>query len=175
MIRTHAALSFEATTRLARMQTSAMRQTTLAGLRKRPATQQPPVAQGGVASKRARVIVVDVDEDEKVGTAIQPIDLEETAPSSVVEQISSLEKDAVSRAAGTIEHRLEESQHASPFRGQARGGIDLEPRHEGPSTSQPLRINPPPFELSTCFTHVKPRVIKKDPDLDLLYFKTMSE
>ena len=40
----------------------------------------------------------------------------------------------------------------------------------GPSNSFPLSIVPPPFDLSTGFSEIEPRVIKKDPGLDLLYF-----
>lgn len=40
----------------------------------------------------------------------------------------------------------------------------------GPSTTSPLSIVPPPFDLSTGFSEIEPRVIKKDPGLDLLYF-----
>ena len=45
--------------------------------------------------------------------------------------------------------------------------------HEGPSTASPQRINAPAFALEDVLTHAKPKVILKDPDLDLLYFKTM--
>jgi hypothetical protein len=50
--------------------------------------------------------------------------------------------------------------------------LDLLPRHEGPTQFTPLRINPPPFALSSSFTHAKGQSILKDPDLDLLFFKT---
>ena len=42
----------------------------------------------------------------------------------------------------------------------------------GPCTADPLNINPPTFDLAACFNTAEPRVIKKDPDLDLLYFKS---
>ena len=45
----------------------------------------------------------------------------------------------------------------------------------GPSTASPLSIAPPSFDLSTGYSEVEPRVIKKDAgtstnSLDLLYF-----
>ncbi|CAD6581027.1 MAG: hypothetical protein CYPHOPRED_001420, partial [Cyphobasidiales sp. Tagirdzhanova-0007] len=45
--------------------------------------------------------------------------------------------------------------------------------HDGPSTSLPLRVRNPTFDLGSLFTHVEAKAIKKDPDLDLLYFKKM--
>lgn len=55
-------------------------------------------------------------------------------------------------------------------------GLDLAPssilRHEGPAQSQPTRINPPAFSLSTTLSNTTPRTISQDPDLDLLFFKT---
>ena len=50
----------------------------------------------------------------------------------------------------------------------------IAPRHDGPTTADPLRINPPSFDVTAVFTHVEPSVILKNPDLDLLYFKGMS-
>ena len=47
--------------------------------------------------------------------------------------------------------------------------------HDGPSTSLPLRVRNPTFDLGSLFTHVEAKAIKKDPDLDLLYFKKMSQ
>lgn len=47
-------------------------------------------------------------------------------------------------------------------------------KHGGPTNSDPCRINEPPFDVRSTFTHVQPKVIKKDPELDLLYFKTFS-
>lgn len=50
---------------------------------------------------------------------------------------------------------------------------DSKPKHDGPSNRFPTRINAPDFDLQESLTGVEAQVIKKDPDLDLLYFKQM--
>jgi len=133
-----------------------MKQTTLGGLRKRSAPDE-----SSIASKRVHVI--DIDDE---GTAADPIDLD-----GVEDQGSDRKPSGsvTSSADVTVAFKSKASVLPAPSSSADPGP----PRHDGPSTARPLRINPPSFDLSSCFTHVKPKVVKKEPDLDLLYFKTL--
>ena len=126
-----------------------MKQTTLPKLEKRPASLQ-------LQSDGKRKVGKD-------GTQNQPIDLDAPDPPEDLEAID-LERELAPSGFSTVE----ELTIKSTTKEQSH-------RHNGPSTAHPLLINDPPFELGTLFTHVKPKVYRRDPDLDLLYFKTMSQ
>lgn len=93
------------------------------------------------------------------GTANEPIDL--------ASQDGPIDLDAIEDDAD------DDSDVKHPVAGPSKS-ITTMPS-SGPTTANPLNINPPAFDVQSCFTNVKPEVILKDPDLDLLYFKRMSE
>lgn len=106
------------------------------------------------------------------GTSSEPIDLD-ASPEPITIRDDDEEAAEEHPAASLIDTtELKEIAHAhEPIAGPSTCAT---PRHDGPTTADPLRINPPSFDVSAVFTHVEPSVILKNPDLDLLYFKSMS-
>ena len=99
------------------------------------------------------------------GTASAPIELEQEGPIDLDAIEDSEEDDSKEPIAGPSKPRNPKAILTS------KPSLPT----SGPTTSNPLGINEPDFDVQSCFTNVKPQVILKDPDLDLLFFKRMSK
>lgn len=106
-------------------------------------------------------------------------------PSSSIEHptASSRSSSSSKKARGSLEEPIDLSEPPEvidldaepPARDMDCGDTATAGPGPGPSTANPLRINDPAFDIKTMLSRCQPKVILKDPDLDLLYFKTMSE
>lgn len=96
------------------------------------------------------------------GTVIQPFDLDD-----IDNRESPIDVDA-----DDSEDTATQSGPSGSLKALGKGRKGPE---SGPTTADPLNINEPSFDVQATFTDVKPEVILKDPDLDLLYFKRMSK
>ena len=111
------------------------------------------------------------------GTSSQPIDLD-APPEAITIQDDDVDDDDnaenAEKAHASSVSISELDALACAIEPVAGPSTAVVPRHDGPTTAQPLRINPPSFDVAAIFTHAEPSVILKNPDLDLLYFKGMS-
>lgn len=124
-----------------------MKQSTL----KRPAS-----ARNGSSRKRIQTL-------PGAGTASEPLELDtEEGPIDV---------DAIESDKATPESIPDVNNVKPSTKSDVRQKLPM----SGPTTSDPLKINEPDFDIQSVFTNVEPKVILKDPDLDLLYFKRMSK
>ena len=94
------------------------------------------------------------------GTAAEPFSLDEEDNRESPIDLDALDSQEVIQEAGPSE----------PTNTVKNGTLSL----SGPARANPLNINEPTFDVKASFTNIKPQVILKDPDLDLLYFKRMS-
>lgn len=119
------------------------------------ATRKRPAAPGSSPKKRLKPLA---------GTAAEPI---------------AIDLDDADNRASPIDVDAEDSGEApvdpGPSQPSKVSGQRRKLPSSGPSTAEPLNINQPNFDVRATFTNVKPHIILKDPDLDLLYFKRMSE
>ncbi|KAL7007662.1 hypothetical protein EMMF5_002738 [Cystobasidiomycetes sp. EMM_F5] len=125
-------------------------------------------ASGHVARKSAR---------RKAGTAGQPIELDDAGVIDLSAADDDTE-DTTATKADVLDSQSFESQSVTNVDSldplASTSVLPAVSEHSGPSALQPNRINPPSFNLSDVFTDVKPQVILKDPDLDLLFFKKLN-
>lgn len=128
-----------------------MKQSTL----KRPAPSSVP------SRKKVQTI-------QGAGTSTQPIGIDLDSKDSPIDLDSTDNEE-------DDEQRVLEPQAGSSQTSNTSALVSSKPSlpSSGPTTSNPLNINEPDFDVRDTFADVKPQVILKDPGLDLLYFKRM--